>query len=304
MDLTRPVTYRGFALNSATEAAGNPATGCAIDSVDYSDVDAVGYEEKRSMADGYDASDVFLGKRRVVLAGTLYGADRADLHDRLQNLRFAISPTSAYAESPGDFGYLPLNFDVPTKDLTNWPTGFISQMIRVRPARILQWSLNRDQVGGADMGNSLRWQALLDARDPRIYAFAEKDYTAWVGRTGTETPAPSFFNRGDYPGPLNILLQAPAGAAASVLTLNIAGTTMLLSMPTHASQVQVLRYDGTDKVVRLTIGAVTSLRMDLLSFPAGKTHPLITPGSNPFTYSRSGAAIGAGSHMWFWESWA
>lgn len=306
MDLTRPVSYRSLQLNDSGSTGGGPITGIQLDSVDYSDVPGVGYSEKRSMDDGFDSSDVFLGARRVQLQGTVYGASRANLYDRLQDLRYAFSPTAAYASDPGDFGYLPLNFDVPTND-NRWPAEasglrFIPQALRVRPSRLPQWSVVRDRTGGVDTGMAMQFMVQCDAKDPRVYAQTEQDHSSWVGRTVNPTPAPSMLNRGDYPSPLNILLAAPAGAAAATLDIVIGSSNMHLKMPASASA-QVLRYDGTKKVVTLQVGSVVSLRMDLLSFTAGTTHPLIIPGANSFTYSR-GVAIGAGSHMWFWESWA
>lgn len=300
MDLTRPVEYRGLQLNDAATQPNGPIVGIQLDTADYSEVPAVGYSEKRSAGDGFDSSDVFLGARRVVLAGTVYGADRADLFDRLQSLRLAFSPTSAYADSPGTFGYIPLDFDVPTNDIA-FPSGFIAQCLRVRPSRMPSWAIRRDQIGGVtDNGLAVQWQAALDAKDPRVYAQVQQDFATWVGRT---SGSGTFTNKGDYPAPLDILLFAPAGAAAATLDLVIAGSNMHLKMPTNATKPQILRYDGGEKVVRLQVDTTITLRMDLLSFTAGTTHPLIKPGSNPFTYAR-GVAIGAGSHMWFWESWA
>jgi hypothetical protein len=301
VDLTRPVEYRGVQLNSPVISPTSPIVGNQIETVDYSEVPGVGYVEKRAAADGYDASDITLGARNVVLIGTCYGANRADLFDRLQALRYAFSPTAAFADEPGDYGYIPLNFEVPTGLLTDWPLGVIPQCIRVRPSRNLGFNIRRDGIGGKDVeGMSIPWQAPRQARDPRIYAQDEREYTTWVGAvSGSGT----FVNRGDYPAPLNIILASNAGDAASTLTLNIAGSTMLLTMPANATKPQILRYDGVHKVVTLQVDTTVSLRMDLLKFTSAKTHPLVGTGSNPFTWTR-GVAPKAGSRMWFWESWA
>lgn len=299
MDLTRPVVYRDLQLNDAA-TVGGLIVGCQIDAADYSAVPAVGYSEKRSQGDGNDASDVFLGPRRVVLQGTVYGASRADLYDRLQQLRYAFSPTAAYAESPGEYGYLPLDFEVPTLD-SRWSTGFIPQELRVRPMRALEFTIRRDSVGGEDTrGMAMPWSATLEAKDPRVYAQDQTDYAGWVGRTNG---AGTWVNRGDYPAPLNILLYQPAGAAQSTLSLAIGGSNMQIITPANASKAQTLRYDGTKKVLTLQIDQTVSLRMDLLRFTSGLTHPLVPSGTVDFTYAR-GVAIPVNSHMWFWESWA
>jgi len=310
MDLTRPVEYRGLQLNSPTFSNTTPISGIQLEQVDYSEVPGVGYTEKRAAADGYDASDVTLGARNVVLIGTCYGIDRAELFDRLQDLRLAFSPTSAFAALPGEYGYIPLDFEVPTKD-TRWPetfTGsglrFIKQCIRVRPMRGPGFNIRRDAIGGiVDEGMSIPWQAQLVARDPRVYAQDEReDTTLGGGATGDHTG--SFLNRGDYPAPVNIMLATLAGASQLVFKLTMGGSVMTLTVPADAAKDQILRYDGGHKVVTLQSAATVALRMDLLKFTSAITHPLVKPGDNPYTWNRAGGAIAAGSKMWFWESWA
>jgi hypothetical protein len=313
MDLTRPVTYRTHPINDADFAAQGAIKGIRLDSVDYSDASGVGYTEKRSMADGDDSSDVFLSSRRVMLQGSVFGTSLADLFDRLQRLRYIFSPTSAYNEDQALLGYLPLQFEVPTLS-SLWPADVdgvrrIPQELRVRPMRLPQWTLNRDRIGNEEsLGQGLPFQALLLAKDPRVYAQVEVAYTSWVGQTsGTNQ---SLTNRGDYPSPLNILLTSNAGDIQTVLDVSgLDGSNMKLTMPAHATKPQVLRYDGRDKVVYLEVDGKTSLRMDLLSLTSGTTHPRLKPGVNTFNWTRTpssgtGAAIRTNSRMWFWESWA
>lgn len=304
MDLTRPVEYRGLQLNSPVISPTAPIRGITIESCDYSDVPGVGYTEKRAATDGYDASDITLGMRTVVLTGTLYGQTRADLFDYLQLLRNAFSPTAAFADEPGEYGYIPLNFEVPTKNTTSYPSGFKPQMIKVRPVRDLGFNIRRDTIGGVtEEGLSIPWQAQLQARDPRVYAQDYTEFTGIVGSTGTQSG--SFNHKGDYPSPLNIMLALSAGPALT-FTLVMGGSTMVLTVPADASNARVLRYDGTHRVVTLQIGTTVSLRMDLLKFTQGVTHPLVQPGNNPFTWTRpSGQGwLDPGSRMWFWEAWA
>jgi hypothetical protein len=308
MDLTRPVEYRGLQLNSPSFTSTAPISGIQLEQVDYSEVPGVGYTEKRAAADGYDASDITLGSRSVVLIGTCYGIDPADLFDRLQSLRYAFSPTAAFAALPGEYGYIPLNFEVPTKDslwLADPVTGvfYIPQCIRVRPLRGPGFNIRRDAMGGTTEGLSIPWQAQLGARDPRIYAQDQREFTDIAGGTAGDH-AGTFFNRGDYPAPLNIVLTTTKADAQLVYKLVINDTTMTLTVPTNAANDQVLRYDGTHKVVTLQVGTTVSLRMDLLKFTGSGSHPLIRPGDNPFTWNRAGGPIRPGSKMWFWESWA
>ena len=112
-----PVLYNGFNFNDVDLNVSNGIRrGSVLEVFDYSRSQGVGYTEKRAQDDGLDASDVYMGPRYINLAGTLYGEDEPDLHDLLQDLRTCLTPTSAYAFDKWDYGYIPLEFALPTKD--------------------------------------------------------------------------------------------------------------------------------------------------------------------------------------------
>ncbi len=178
MDLTRDIIYRGFVLNDPdTEVSfsGGGATdtgieGCVVDSADFSDVDVVQFIEKRSQADGMDAGDVFLGSRRIRLAGTLYSKSRGGLYDAMVELRAALNPVLAQREEPLDKGYRPLYFGWPTLRTVDYPGGLIELQIKALP-RANQAIFDRDRSGGDDADAlAIPWQATLLCRDPGIYA--------------------------------------------------------------------------------------------------------------------------------------
>lgn len=309
MDLTRPVTYRGLSLNDASIAvAGDRVSGIAIDSVSYEGVEGVGYTEKRSLSDGFDAGDVYLGKRIVKLRGTVYGTTRADLFDRVATLKAALSPTGAYGESPGDYGYLPLNFDVPTENTDDWATGYIPQMVRVRPRSTPNILISRDSTGGyAEYGLAIPWEAELEARDPRIYA--QTQVTETIADSGANSGNISVTNRGDYPAPLKMYLFVPSTQDDIKFTFVGLGTNMVIHIPDDPND-RIVRYDGAEKYLTLEISGVETLRMDLLEFSQSTTHPLV-PAGGPYTVSwtnqneaGSNRAIHSTSQFWFWEAFA
>jgi hypothetical protein len=121
MDLHKPVRYRGFHLNDAAQQTGRVLKGTTLEQADYSNVPSVGYMEKRAGADGMHASDVFLGPRYIDLNGHLYATNLAEMFDGLHTLRAVFSPTSAYQESPGDKGFLPLEFFQPRSTTSRSP---------------------------------------------------------------------------------------------------------------------------------------------------------------------------------------
>ena len=323
MDLSRPVAYRGLELNDAvpTIATGR-ITGIQIDDASIGMVPGVGYTEKRSMADGRDASDVFLDGRRIIISGTVFGFDRADAHDRFQELRAALSPTSAYTSSPGSYGFLPLTWDEPTGDTRFLadPGGTIRYRhlyANVRPTATPELRIRRDSTGGkTTLGTGFPFQAIFDAKDPRLYIDPPKTADFIDGATGQTG---NWVNRGDYPAPLNVLLVTAAHAGKEgKFSLTVGGSTMNIKLAPSTVQ-SIYRYDGTLKILTLEENSVEVLRMDLLSFPVESTHPLIPPNppvpaglSSPWSFSNyvvvdsTHAILGllAGSRMWFNEAFA
>ena len=121
MDISKSISYRGLELNGATILPGRTLRGIAIEAADYSNVDVVGYTEKRAGSDGVHASDVYLGGRTVQLSGHIYATSLAEMFDFLHVLRSVFSPTSAYQDDPGARGFLPIHFQQSTLDIDSYP---------------------------------------------------------------------------------------------------------------------------------------------------------------------------------------
>ncbi len=310
MDLTRPVTYRNFEVNTPVNAGGNtPLDGCQIDDVDFHPIDGYGYREKRSQSDGLDASDVFLGGRTVRLAGTLYGKTRGDLFDTLSEFRAAFSPTAAFAEGPGDLGYLPLNFEDATLDEENYPTGYIPKMMRMRPLGTPRTTIVRDKIGGVDrFGFSIGWEVMMEARDPRIYA--QSPVEVFLNPAGgTSSGSGTVINRGAYPAPLKVEMFVSSSGADRVIELTAFGSVVKLTVPGPSGTDRVLRYDGVEKWAVLEEEGTEVLRMDLLDFPAGLQHPLVPAGESSYSWTSKDIAgdaknVNALTRFFFWEAWA
>lgn len=143
MDLTRSVVFRGLDINSVSRggptlltyssdsvtyggdlvtygagmALGLPASGCMTETADISDIPTVEFAERVRVHDGYNVLEGYRGNWVVHLSGSLFGATRGDLFDRLQNLRRVMSPDTALRDSPSTKGFLPLTYREP-HDLT------------------------------------------------------------------------------------------------------------------------------------------------------------------------------------------
>lgn len=308
MDLKQDVIYRDFKLNDSAirdsivpgSQAGAGISGCVIDSVDMSDVDVIQFLEKRSLQDGMDAGDVYLGARRIRMAGTLYGNSRAILYDNLQDLRNALSPTLAYREEPSEKGYRPLYFAVPTNDAENWPELAIEQRVLALP-RGISYTVLRKSTGGEDgQGLAIPWQAILVCRDPSIYAVTEQE----VVFQDTVNAAGNFENRGSYHAPLNMLFEVTS--ASGTITVTAGGSTFTLTIP-GSTGTRIVRVKGVDKIVTIEEDSVEALRMEVISFSGQSTWPLIDTGTSAYSVVFGGTinlTDSTSSRMWFWEQWA
>ena len=309
MDLKRPVYYRGIDLNDADvstlSASRGKLRGISLEAVSYGAVRGVGYKEKRAQGDGYDASDVYLGLRTIKMRGTIYGDTRAEAFDRLQELRAAFTPSGAYLESPYEYGYLDLQFDEPTENLTEFTNGYRSCFIKARPVAQPEWTVTKGADGGEEYGGeSIPFSVELEAIDPRVYIQGGVVIPLTGGLSGSGNTT----NRGDYPAPLNILLSVRAAAVAGSFTLNAGGSTLTITIPNSTSD-QTIRLSGEKKVLTVEENNVESLRMDLLTFGTDSTWPLVTPGSQGYSWSTTGLVsgdLGTGndSRIWYWEAFA
>jgi hypothetical protein len=305
MDITSDITYRGLLLTGAAGDAGEPIEGFRITRARYGDVSVHGYTEKRSLDDGMDASDVFLGARQVLLQGEVYAKSKAALFDALDILRLTFTPTDAYNESPRTRGYLPLAFSQPTTHLVHWSTGVIPRVLHCRPTAQPDHDIQFAAMNDADPdgGFVVPFVLRLEAKDPRFYGAT--DIESFLG-SGTGS-SPTVRNRGNYPAPANLVLSTTA-TGAKTFTLIGLGTNMEVTIPAGTGTRTVV-VDGYAKVVTLTIGTTETLRMDLIKFNAGTTWPKVlpTPEGTPnlqFTWTFAGGGLVTGSRLFFRETWA
>jgi hypothetical protein len=261
---------------------------------------------------------VYMGPRYITLAGTLYGQDEADLHDLLQDLRRALTPTTAYAFDPWDHGYIPLEFSLPTADPRFNPrldppppigSDIRERLVeyRARPVGQPSFQLRRDagaQPGahGEVGGTAVQWQAQLECKDPRMYMRPD----TWVQFTTPQTGLP-VVNRGDYPSPLDILLITNSSPTDSYVEVDSGGSTIRLKVGGLAVDT-IVRYSGEKKVLTIdnaTGGEADVLRMDLFVLLADRTHPTVRPEMNSINIRFGhGPTLKTGSRLVFSESFA
>jgi hypothetical protein len=305
MDLTRPVTYRGFSLNTIDTLPGDGRRkGCIVEEVDFGDVMGVGYTEKRAQGDGLDASDVYLSGRQVRMRGYIYGETKADGFDRLQELRSVLTPTAAYLDSPSEKGYLPLEFDVPTQNVTDFPDGWRLMQMFARPRAQPQFSVRRDAGSQGEhlSGNAIAWSSQLECADPRLYLRDEQ----WEHFVGSEMG--SLHNRGDYPAYVDVLLDVQGPCNSGSIRIEMGGSDVTIKVPA-STPAQVIRYSASLGVVTVSTagGAGEVLRMDLLVREQHSPQLMLPPGVVPYTITKATAGTTTftpNTRMMFHEAFA
>lgn len=308
-DLARPVVYRSVDLNDA-ELIGESLIGSHVTRIRMAGIAGTGYVEKKAGSDGMTASDVWQVGRTVEVEGMLYAPSRGDLSDRLQNLVATCTPRSAYAELPGDKGYLPLQFFVPTARLgdvvingvarTQWPTGEIECFVRARPKAQPQFTVDRDQSGGDDTDAlAIPWSATFECIDPRIYIAPRID-TDLDGVAGLRTN--TIYNRGSYPAPLNFIFVIPANSGTVTITVVGAGTSMTLVIPDLAF-VRTVRLSTIDQIVTSQEGSNDQiLAMSFLTAVTNRIWPYVEPLGYAVVNVTPDKTLAEGSLFWYYEA--
>lgn len=319
MDLTLPVVYRGLNLNSASPAGpGDPISGIKIEQALWGGAPAVGYTEKRSLTDGFDASDVYLGRRSLRVRASVYGITRADLYDRKQQVMSCIHPTAAFLDDEPHHGYLPLTYFEPTLDTVNYPEvealspdghTMLPQGYALRPLQVYARPLaqpdlivDADRTGGQkNRGLAIPLQWGWDIIDPRVYVQTEQEYV--LAGAGPFVNVP-ITNRGDYPTPANVILGVAAASGEETVTITVGTGTFIIKVPDSTND-QIVRYSARQKVLTVEEEGVEVTRMDLLDLGTADTHPMILPGATSFTMlTANGTEFQTGSRLFFNEAYA
>jgi hypothetical protein len=140
----------------------------------------------------------------------------------------------------------------------------------------------------------------MECRDPRVYGFDPNIFEI----EGLTSGNGFLENKGDYPAPLNFLLQIDEPFSGGSITFVGANTNLSIVLPL-SNFVQTLRYSAREKIVTLEKQGVEVLRNDLLSFTGQVTHPLVQRGLTAYTWTTAGSPdFLTGSRFWHYDAWA
>lgn len=251
VDLTNTVCYNGYCFGFDFPAGGGPGQGSYIRRINLSAIEAVGYADKRALQDGFDAADVFLGRRTIQIDGAVYGSSRGAAFDELSELKAAFHPVDAFEQDTTNLGFLPLTFFRPTADIVTWPESAypsgIPLQVYCRPSQPVIEEYIRQQTGGVDeKGMAINPTAHLWARDPRLYLQTAQS-VAISASTSTLT------YRGDYESwPIVSFTMTAAGNSACQIVIaggsvkiNLASTTTGSYQIDYAQKLIKRTSDGT-----------------------------------------------------------
>lgn len=93
-DWTKPVAFNGWQSGVTVPSGGGPQYGTAIVSIDIGQVPVSVKVEKRALTDGATHSDAWLSGRPVSIAGEVFGRNKGEMWDLVQEWLAAFSPQS------------------------------------------------------------------------------------------------------------------------------------------------------------------------------------------------------------------
>lgn len=88
--------------------------------------------ESREYESGLEVYGAFKRGKRLTLQGVIRASTHGSLYDRIEEVAAAFDPDVVSRDNPDDFGFLPLDFSVPTADAVNFPTGLMPCRYYVR----------------------------------------------------------------------------------------------------------------------------------------------------------------------------
>ena len=257
-----PFAYNGFTFNDETvdfDPRAASGTECLVE------VNVVAINEQWDAVtepkvtthgmEGYEP-------KKVVAMVRLDGLIRAPrgnlglLMDTVRDMNAAFDPVNAYHADSGTInkGYLPLTFSIPTADLANYPSGFITAEYYVR-------SLNRPIVRDSQFeGDTCRFQLLLQAIDPRCYyTVAQTNSRSNAGTVAVDNslagfpswPILTFTVTGAGSGNVDITHDGDGGSVALRLSLTslTAAQVMVVNM-----ERRTITVDGVSAMSRYVSG--------------------------------------------------
>jgi len=177
--------------------------------------------ESREYESGLEVYGAFKRGKRISLQGVIRAATHGALYDRIEEVAAAFDPDVVSRDNPNDFGFLPLDFSVPTADVVNFPTGMMPCRYYVRAEEAFDPPLS--QYAGMAVPFSLP----LLAADPRRY----RQSLSSLDGAGTADNSIGTF----YSWPTVTIVMSGAGSATFAVGNTTAASTLTLDLSGRAN---------------------------------------------------------------------
>lgn len=256
------LSYNGYTFNQ--EIGGSKRDIVEIARVQFqTPIQAV--HEARDFSDGLETYGAYKRGKRIVMHGIVRAVSRGALYDRLEAFAAAVDPAAAARDNPTTFGLLPLDFNVPTADTTNFPSGLMPCRYYARAEQALEPPQNPVQ------GLAIPFILPFLASDPRRYLQSTSSLT---GAGAANNNVGTF-----YSWPTLTIAMTGAGSAAFSITSAEAAATLTLNLSG--------RVNGDSVVVDMEREKITVNGVETPGLYVSGSYFAIEPGVNTITLANS-----------------
>lgn len=257
-----PLAYNGYTFNQ--EIGGEPRDIVEIVRVSVqTPIQAI--HEAREFSDGLETYGAYKRGKRITMQGLIKAQSRGALFDRIEEFAAAIDPAGVSRDNPDTFGLLPLDFNVPTADTTNFPAGLIPCRYYVRAENALEPPLT--DPAGFVVPFIVQWLA----SDPRRYRQAQ---SSLAGDGAADNSIGTF-----YSWPTLTIAMTGAGSATYSIASAEADATLVLDLSGRAS--------GESVVVDMERQKITVNGVETPGLYVSGDYFAIEPGVNTITYANT-----------------
>lgn len=267
---------------------GVPLSGYSVSGFGIGPAQPIGYEDPRSTADGIDTAEAYAGRRIVTIAVDIYGATRADLFARMQNITNLMRFMPKRYEQTD--GFRRLKARMLTTDANHQAEGDIPVYLYVRPLQIPQAESSTGQFAGSDaLGYSTKMVLRFLMKYPFKYHQFLNEETVPINNTVYE-----FDNHGAAYADAELLLEANPTSASQ--TTDITVTITLNDVPLVLDITNTIGLDGSversilvdykDQIVyrreqdTATLVTLSYIAQNLININSGALFGTIEPNSD------------------------
>ena len=221
-------SYNGLTINDVTTDVDNYYL---LDFVDIDDVQVRNIEEEKSLDDGIQDYDSYLGRRIFRVTGKITGSTQAILEDMIQDLKDTFNPRLLQVNNPTTDGYLPLTW------LENFGGVSYTMRLELKPMSIPAIQYDFD-VGGL----VAPFEIILKARDPR-----KTDSDVISANLTVSNSADTVTNAGTYMAWPEFTITGPIYESSMTISNDTTGEYLSLSGAISLSSTEELTINMKDR---------------------------------------------------------